>query len=243
MSDKKQNSPVPHLLAILLTLISTVFLFLVVLYNVPLSSSDRSNLSGRMWLLTVKPATSSGGDSYGFGIWGWCSWSDGGDGDCTNDSFWKITSSTEDVGILGLPKSIAQSMSTAAFLLTFNLVTSILLLCDLLYTIHFHSHAQPRIIAPLKLLPPKKIKMRTWHAQVLRNLWVCCLAVVFLLAWSVPVIVIVGVGAGDVDESWRGKVGLGWIFALIATILLIAVRVLLLMGGLWNNPSHSGRKK
>ncbi|WVQ76861.1 hypothetical protein IAR50_006535 [Cryptococcus sp. DSM 104548] len=97
MSDKKQNSLVPHMLAILLALSSTIFFFLVVIYNVPFSSSDRSNLS-RMWLLTMKV------DLIGFSKY--------------KDSFWKITYSTEgDVQALNPPYSITHSLSTAAFML------------------------------------------------------------------------------------------------------------------------------
>lgn len=84
MTEKagKQTSPIAHIISIILALVSTIFFFLVILYNVPFSSADKSNLPGRMWLLTISP------DKGRFGIWGWCSWTDGVNwGDCVNKEF------------------------------------------------------------------------------------------------------------------------------------------------------------
>lgn len=88
---RKQTSPIAHIVSIILAFVSTIFLFLVVLYNVPFSSADKSNLPGRMWLLTVSPDKGMSGKTYGFGIWGWCSWTDGANwGDCVNKRFWQL---------------------------------------------------------------------------------------------------------------------------------------------------------
>lgn len=88
---RKQTSPIAHIVSIILAFVSTVLIFLVLLYNVPFSTSDESNLHGRMWLLTISPDSGRSGKTYGFGIWGWCSWTDGVDGgDCEKKSFWQI---------------------------------------------------------------------------------------------------------------------------------------------------------
>lgn len=88
---RKQTSPIAHVVSIILALVSTIFLFFVIFYNVPFSSADKSNLHGRMWLLTVSPNKGRSGKTYGFGIWGWCSWTDGVDwGDCVEKIFWQI---------------------------------------------------------------------------------------------------------------------------------------------------------
>jgi hypothetical protein len=95
-----------HLLSISLTLITTIFLFLIILLNVPLpfnSTPSASNASGRFWLVRL----TNDGMEYGFGIWGWCQWPSSdlmaisvlGHGDtrglCRLDTFWKIPDSAE----------------------------------------------------------------------------------------------------------------------------------------------------
>lgn len=109
MTEKadSQTSPIAHIVSIILTSVSAILLFLVILYNVPFSASDKSNLHGRMWLVTVSPESGRSGETYGFGIWGWCSWADGvNGGDCVKKSFWRIpgdTGSDSVVQSLNLP--------------------------------------------------------------------------------------------------------------------------------------------
>ncbi|OWZ72677.1 hypothetical protein AYX14_01854 [Cryptococcus neoformans] len=169
---RKQTSPIAHIVSIILAFVSTVLIFLVLLYNVPFSTSDESNLHGRMWLLTISPDSGRSGKTYGFGIWGWCSWADGVDGgDCVKKSFWQIP------GDAGSDSGV-QSLNLSG-----------------------------------------------------------------ILAWGLPGIIIGALGAGDIQDGWKGELGVGWGLMLASMVLLILVQGLILFGGLWNNPSHSGRKK
>ncbi|KIR80252.1 hypothetical protein I306_02679 [Cryptococcus gattii EJB2] len=222
---RKQTSPIAHIVSIILAFVSTIFLFLVVLYNVPFSSADKSNLPGRMRLLTVSPDKGMSGKTHGFGIWGWCSWTDGANwGDCVNKRFWQLPG---DAG----NDSVVRSLD----------LPSIFIL--LLLTIHFHARAQPSIREPISLWPPSDKKMRTFYAMQLRNVWWRMFGVISILAWGLPGIIIAAVGASDVQNGWHGSIGVGWGLELASMFLLIIVQGLILLGGLWNNPSHSGRKK
>ncbi|WVQ76862.1 hypothetical protein IAR50_006536 [Cryptococcus sp. DSM 104548] len=204
MSDRKQNSPVPHMLAIMLALISTFFFSHCIIQCPPLLFRQIEFV----WTDVAQYAE-------GF--------------------VWRITSSTKgDVPDLDLPYFIAHSLGIAAS--PPDMISALILLITLLYTMHFHSPAQPPIKAPYRFLPPPGMTSRTLYAYTLRNMWNTGQAVVFILAWSLPVLAIAGIRANGIG----GKLGLGWIFTLITTILLLAVYGLILLGGLWNSPMRSG---
>ncbi|WVQ82914.1 hypothetical protein IAT38_005050 [Cryptococcus sp. DSM 104549] len=251
-SSKKQTHPSPHVLSIFLTLLSTLVLFLVILYNVPLSGSSAPSPGGRMWLVTIEPSSTSarggaGGTKYGFGVWGWCAWKDGGGkGDCVRKSLWEVPDDAgTDAGVkaLDLPGSVASSLSIASFFLIFNLSSAVGLLIALLVTFHFPARTQPTVTEKINLYPPKKLKTRAHCAYQLRNVWLRLSAVVSILAWGLPVIVVAGVGVGDLKDGLEGHLGGGWGLALAAMLMMLAVQGLILAGGLWNNPEKSSRVK
>ncbi|KIY31446.1 hypothetical protein I305_06134 [Cryptococcus gattii E566] len=228
---RKQTSPIAHIVSIILAFVSTIFLFLVVLYNVPFSSADKSNLPGRMRLLTVSPDKGMSGKTHGFGIWGWCSWTDGANwGDCVNKRFWQLPG---DAG----NDSVVRSLDLP------RLDDS----CQHFYPITSHNplpcSCSTSIREPISLWPPSDKKMRTFYAMQLRNVWWRMFGVISILAWGLPGIIIAAVGASDVQNGWHGSIGVGWGLELASMFLLIIVQGLILLGGLWNNPSHSGRKK
>ncbi|WVW81464.1 hypothetical protein I302_103458 [Kwoniella bestiolae CBS 10118] len=254
-TKRHQNSPINHIICILLTLTSTLFLFLVILYNVPFSPNDTGKLGDRLWLVRLIDQSRE----YGFGVWGWCSWSDSGsastafqgaggsDGVCTRKSFWKVPDSAErGDGVLGLdlPSEISESLSISTFFLTFVLVISTLFLIDLLLTLHFHSPTQPPANHKIYWFPPKKMEYRTWLAYCLRNFWLRVILMIFITAWGLPVLIIAGIGVGKMERDQRVevKMGSGWTMALVAITNLILVQITIPLGGLWNDSKRSGKK-
>ncbi|KAK6904945.1 hypothetical protein I203_105764 [Kwoniella mangroviensis CBS 8507] len=246
-SDRHQNSPINHLTCILLTLISTLFLFLVILYNVPFSSSDTGGLGDRLWLVQL----TSRGTEYGFGVWGWCEWSTNKGatgGSCVKKSFWEIPEDAggDSVSSLNLPSEISQSLSISAFFLVFVLIISTSFLFNLLIALHFHSPSQPSANHKIYWLPPRKMEFRTWVAYNLRNLWLRLLTIIFISAWGLPVLIIGGIGMekikGDDDGRVEAKLGSGWTMSLVAIITLVLVQISIPLGGLWNDSRRSGKK-
>lgn len=79
----------------------------------------------------------------------------------------------------------------------------------LLLTIHFHARTQPSTREPILFWPPSDMKMRTFCAVQLRNVWLRLFAVIGILAWGLPGIIIAAVGAGDIRDGWKGKIGVG----------------------------------
>lgn len=80
----------------------------------------------------------------------------------------------------------------------------------LLLTIHFHARAQPSIREAIRVLPPPDMKMRTFCAMQLRNVWLRLFGMISILAWGLPGIIIAAIGASDVHNGWHGKIGVGW---------------------------------
>ncbi|WVF66350.1 hypothetical protein IAT40_001090 [Kwoniella sp. CBS 6097] len=263
--ERIQNTPVPHILSIILMLIATLFLFLVVLYNVPLSSdqSTITNPDERLWLVEIKPdigrrATSSGGArrEFGLGVWGWCSWTTRfGDGitrtstiyseaQCTKEPFWRLPDDAargDPIRDVVLSSALAKSLSISGFFLVFFLISCTILLFDLLLCLRFHSYVQPPMNGDLYLVPPSHLRMRTWYAHTLRNIWMRLVFTISILGWGLPVIITSCVGVKELDERYKGYIGNGWGLALGALICAVLAQILIVAGGLWNNPNLSGR--
>ncbi|OCF44292.1 hypothetical protein I317_01910 [Kwoniella heveanensis CBS 569] len=264
--ERIQNTPIPHILSILLMLIASIFLFVVVLNNVPLSlshSTIHSHPERRSWLVKIKPDIGSGSKGstggarreFGLGVWGWCSWTSRfGDGvtsttteyseaQCTKEPFWKLPDDADrgdPIRDLTLPSGLAKSLSISAFFLVFVLISCTILLFDLLLCLRFHSYTQPPKNGELYCLPPSHLRMRTWYAHTLRNVWMRLIFSLTLLAWGLPVIVIACVGLDGLDERYKGYLGSGWGLALGALICAVLAQILIVAGGLWNNPDRSG---
>ncbi|WRT63418.1 uncharacterized protein IL334_000323 [Kwoniella shivajii] len=245
-SEGIQNSPYPHTISIFLSFTCTLFLFLVILYNVPFSADDTNRLSSRLWLVQVKDK----GREYGFGIWGWCSWStistsagstvkDGTKGMCVKQSFWKLDDRS--VGIK-LPSEIAKSLSISGFFLIFVLTESLALLINLLITIKFHSPVQPPINSKIEWLSSEKYAYRTWTAYTLRNIWRRLIVITEIIAFGLPVLIVAGVGVQKFDDGVQAKLGAGWSMTLSAVLILVLIQVDILVAGLWNNSKRSGKK-
>ncbi|WWC85527.1 uncharacterized protein L201_000391 [Kwoniella dendrophila CBS 6074] len=247
-SDKIQNTPYNHFICIFLTFISTLFLFLVILYNVPFSSDDTGGLKDRLWLLKLKDRSTE----YGFGIWGFCSWSTNSrnpGGTCTKKSFWKLPGDAvrgDGIGNLNLPPEISKSLSISGFFLVFVLISSVFLLLSLFLTLRFHYPNQPSMTDNRHAFKKgRKMLWRTFLAFQLRNVWLRLLTSIWILAFTLPVIVISVVGVNKIKDLGNNnvvvKLGSGWIMALVSIILLISVQIAIPMGGLWNNSNRSGR--
>ncbi|WVQ93970.1 hypothetical protein IAU59_001048 [Kwoniella sp. CBS 9459] len=264
-SERIQNTPVPHVLSILLMFISSLFLFMVVLYNVPLSSaySTINNPENRLWLAKLKPDTnrsgSGGGGSrteFGLGVWGWCSWTTRlGNGitrpittyteaECTKQPFWRLPDNAargDAIRDVPLPAALSESLSISGFFLVFVLISCTILLFDLMLCLRFYSYVQPPKNGEIYLLPPSHLRIRTWYAYTLRNIWIRMLFTISIIGWGLPVIVIACVGVHRLDEQYEGYVGTGWGLALGALISAFLAQILIVVGGLWNNPSRSGK--
>ncbi|WWC67106.1 uncharacterized protein I206_101013 [Kwoniella pini CBS 10737] len=261
-SDNQQNSPFNHLICILLSLISTLFLFLVILYNIPFSNdndnyNEISNLNKKLWLIKFDKKNKI----YGFSIWGWCSWSSINSNSnsnlnfnqniiCKRKTFWKLPEDFQLNDSVNLPNEISKSLSISGFFLTFLLITSFAFLIDLLITIKFHSPKQPPSIDKIYWTCPRKMRYTTWLAYCLRNFYLRILASIFILAWGLPVIIISSIGVNKFnknsissklnDESM--SLGSGWAMSLTALICLIIIQIIIPLGGLWNDARRSGKK-
>lgn len=107
----RRSGLLPHILAILLAFVSLVFLLVLLLLNAPLPNEDglRSNeAAARFWLLKISeipPAADITGVvsstvKYGFGNWGWCTWTSARgqlsiftpaeEAVCTTKAFWRL---------------------------------------------------------------------------------------------------------------------------------------------------------
>lgn len=91
-----------------------------------------------------------------------------------------------------------------------DLIIAVSIFFLLLLTIHFHARAQPSIREPIRFWPPSHMKMRTFYAMQLRNVWWRLSTVISILAWGLPGIIIAAIGAGDIQDGWKGKLGVGW---------------------------------
>jgi len=92
-------------ITLFLFLLSIIMLALTIFAGVPLTSPDDTEAAymnfPNLWLITVNETTSTTGPKapgqlkHGFGVWGWCSWSDTAEAQqglasCTRTMFWKI---------------------------------------------------------------------------------------------------------------------------------------------------------
>nr|ODN88969.1 hypothetical protein L203_02375 [Cryptococcus depauperatus CBS 7841] len=199
------------------------FLFVVVLYNVPLESTDDSNLAGRAWLVTVGAArgggiNSSAGKTYGFGIWGWCSWTEGvNGGHCSKKkTFWSLPRDAgSDTGVrsLNLPTEISHSLSITGFLLVF-ILPSVAIFWGALITAFFCRYErQIATKESVACCPSSNTKARKYLAQMLRNRLLNGLRAFFILPPVLPVVVTAGIGYGKLNNNFECSLGLGWGFA------------------------------
>nr|XP_018266371.1 uncharacterized protein I303_00346 [Kwoniella dejecticola CBS 10117]OBR88529.1 hypothetical protein I303_00346 [Kwoniella dejecticola CBS 10117] len=213
--DSHQNSPFNHILCLLLSCISTLFLFLVILYNIPFAADETGDLDNRLWLVKLSTRVRQ----WGFTMWGWCSWSSpsgggggGGysinDAQCTRKSFWSLPADAPNgLESVNLPSEIAKSLSISGFLLTFLLIISFALMIDLLITLRFHSPKQPPAVGKIYWTPPRKMRYTTWVAYCLRNFYLRIVAVIVILAWGLPVIVVAAVGVEKFNDDNQGYIG------------------------------------
>ncbi|WVO13541.1 hypothetical protein L204_101162 [Cryptococcus depauperatus] len=216
------------------------FLFVVVLYNVPLGSTDDSNLAGRAWLVTVGAArgggiNSSAGKTYGFGIWGWCSWTEGvNGGHCKKKTIWRLPRDAgSDTGVrsLNLPTEISHALSITGFLLVF-ILASVVIFWGALITAFFYRYERQIATKESVACCPSNTKARKYLAQVLRNRWLNATRAFFVLLLMLPVVVFAGVGYGKLNHNFECSLGLGWGFAVVSIILLEAVIGLIAWYGL-----------
>ncbi|WWD06093.1 hypothetical protein V865_004178 [Kwoniella europaea PYCC6329] len=172
--------------------------------------------------------------AYGFGIWGWCEWSNAdwtGYAKCTKKVFWSLPKyavpswDSIDQVMRGLPAAITKATSITSFFLLFApfLVLSFLIL--LLSTIRFEKPYPPWPVPPKSQWPKGKEmpSKRTRIAWILRDWRTHLIYFMLMLVFCLPTIVTVLVGKSEVNANGglKADTGYGFIFLWVAWVFLM----------------------
>ncbi|WVW81465.1 hypothetical protein I302_103459 [Kwoniella bestiolae CBS 10118] len=202
-------------------------------YNVPRSEVDNTmhiTMLGRAGHEEDLIARAGGGlHAYGFGIWGWCEWSDTnwtGYAKCTKNVFWSLPKcavpSWDSINqvMTDLPEAITKAFSITSFLLLFApfLVLSFLIL--LLCCINFEKPYPPWPVPPKSKWPTGKEKdqissKRTKIAWILRDWRTHSVYFILMLVFLLPSVVTVLIGKSEVNGQGGLKADTGLGFTLI----------------------------
>ncbi|KAK8844594.1 hypothetical protein IAR55_006441 [Kwoniella newhampshirensis] len=181
-------------------------------------AGDESDLATRADVV----AQQSGLHAYGFGIWGWCQWTNTnwrGDAKCTKKAFWTFPDDADgtwdSINQIRWPDAIASALSGVSFLIVFAPVTVLGRLLLLLISIRFPG-PYPALTTPFNHTKwPSSVRnsYQTSSAWVLRSWKYQLVGFAGMLCLVLPTVVTVLVGRGDVngqDGPMRGKVGNGF---------------------------------
>ncbi|WWC67107.1 uncharacterized protein I206_101014 [Kwoniella pini CBS 10737] len=185
----------------------------------------------------------SGIYAYGFGVWGWCGWSDNkwtSNAICTKKPFWQLPKDSKysrdniDQILKDLPTAIKNALSITSFFLLFTPFLVFVYLILLLFCINFKGPYPPWPVPRKSQWPKEEVKqekkvkiawnLRNWRVQ----LYFFALSVIFML----PAIVTIGVGVNsvksemDIGGGLKAEMGHGGLGVIAAWLLFILAQCL-----------------
>ncbi|WWC57812.1 uncharacterized protein I303_100347 [Kwoniella dejecticola CBS 10117] len=190
----------------------------------------------------VTKRAASGIYAYGFGIWGWCGWSDDrwtSDAICTKKPFWQLpkdsVSSRDNIDqiLRDLPPAIKNALSITSFFLLFAPFLVLTYLVLLVVCINFKGPYPPWPVPRKRVWAEDEVRtkknkiawmLRNWRIQL--DFFV--LSIIFIL----PAIVTIGVGINNVKSEvgvgggLKAEMGHGSLAIIAAWVLFMCAQLL-----------------
>ncbi|WWD22855.1 hypothetical protein CI109_107349 [Kwoniella shandongensis] len=151
--------------------------------------------------------------AYGFGIWGWCEWSNTnwqGDARCTKKAVWKLPKDADGnwdaVNRIDWPNAIRSALSGVSFMLVFIPLMALTRLFILIFVIRFPGPYPPLSIPwQYSNLPPEvRRSWQTTAAWMSRNWKWQLVTFIIHMAFFLPTIVTVLIAKGEVNDTYSG---------------------------------------
>ncbi|WWC85526.1 uncharacterized protein L201_000390 [Kwoniella dendrophila CBS 6074] len=158
----------------------------------------------------AKRGANSGIHAYGFGIWGWCGWSDKnwtGHAKCTKKVFWSLpknalpTWDNIDQIMKDLPNAITHALSITSFFLLFSPFLILSYWIMLLLTIRFEKPYPPWPVPPKSKWPKDLPSTKTKIAWIIKDWRTNLVFFILMIILVVPCVITVLVGKSGIKKD------------------------------------------